>query len=189
MEDETAEERESAAERANRELIELLNELRVALPGVQVLFAFLLTVPFTQRFEDITADQRAVYFAAFVCTAIASILLIAPSSYHRLRWRQRDKERLLRTSNTFAIAGVVFLGMAITAAVFLVTDVMFGLAWTALVAGLVAGLVSWCWLGLPLWRRMRDERDESQGTLVLPASGVPGNDHEVDRREQLRQRQ
>jgi membrane associated rhomboid family serine protease len=180
---------ENPGERLDRELIELMNGLRVILPGVQVLFAFLLTVPFTQRFDNITADQRAVYFAAFVCTAIASILLIAPSSYHRLRWRQRDKERLLRTSNTFAIAGVVFLGMAITAAVFLVTDIMFGLAWTALVAGLVAGLLSWCWLGLPLWRRMRDERHERLGTLVLAGSGVSGENHgAVDRQEELGRR-
>jgi hypothetical protein len=157
---------EDHGERLDRELIELMNGLRVILPGVQVLFAFLLTVPFTQRFEEITKDQRAVFFAAFVCTAIASIFLIAPSAYHRLRWRQRDKERLLRTSNTFAIIGIVFLGLAITAVIFLVTDIMFGLGWTALVTGLLGGLLTWCWLGLPLWRRMQD--DETESELALP---------------------
>ena len=157
---------EDHGERLDRELIELMNGLRVILPGVQVLFAFLLTVPFTQRFEEITKDQRAVFFAAFVCTAIASIFLIAPSAYHRLRWRQRDKERLLRTSNTFAIIGIVFLGLAITAVIFLVTDIMFGLGWTAVVTGLLGGLLSWCWLGLPLWRRMQDSETESE--LALP---------------------
>jgi hypothetical protein len=147
---------EDHGERLDRELIELMNGLRVVLPGVQVLFAFLLTMPFTQRFESVTADERYTYFVAFVCTAIASIFLIAPSAYHRLRWRQRDKERLLRSSNVFAIAGIGFLGIAVTATVYLVTDVLFGLRVTSIVTSVIALMLVWCWYGLPLVRMLRD---------------------------------
>jgi hypothetical protein len=149
---------EDRGERLDRELIELLNGLRVVLPGVQVLFAFLLSVPFTTKFAERATDQRAAYFVAFMATAAASVLLIAPSSYHRLRWRQRDKERLLRTSNTLAIGGIAFLGVAVTATVFLVTDVLFGLFATSLVTGVVFGALLWCWYGIPLLRRATDER-------------------------------
>src|SRR5512132_3521469 len=86
---------ESKEERQDRELIELLNELRVALPGVQVLFAFLLGVPFTQRFGQMSELQKDVYFVTFLCAAASTALLIAPSAYHRLEWRQGDKEHLL----------------------------------------------------------------------------------------------
>jgi predicted membrane channel-forming protein YqfA (hemolysin III family) len=149
---------EERAEKLDRELIELLNGLRVVLPGVQVLFAFLLSVPFTSRFGDVTTDQRVAYFVAFMATAAASILLIAPSSYHRIRWRQRDKERLLRTANTLAIAGIAFLGVAVTATVFLVTDVLFGLLATSIVSAVLGGVLLWFWYGLPLLRRVSDRR-------------------------------
>jgi hypothetical protein len=148
-------EKESKDERLDRELIELLNELRVALPGVQVLFAFLLAVPFTQRFERLTAVQQDVFFAAFLCTAVSTALLIAPSSYHRLRWRERDKEHLLRTSNRLAIAGTVFLAAAIIGVVYLVTDLIFGLVPTLVATLLAAVLFAWLWYGLPLVRRLR----------------------------------
>jgi hypothetical protein len=148
---------ESKEQRLNRELIELLNELRVALPGVQVLFAFLLGVPFTQRFAQATELQRDVFFGTFLCTAAATALLIAPSAYHRLRWRAHDKEQILVTSNRMAIAGTFFLALAITGAVFVVTDLLFE-AWSAgVVSGLTAGFFAWFWYGLPLLRRLRDE--------------------------------
>jgi predicted membrane channel-forming protein YqfA (hemolysin III family) len=146
---------ESKDERLDRELIELLNELRVALPGVQVLFAFLLAVPFTQRFASLTPAQEDVFFAAFLCTAVATALLIAPSAYHRLRWRERDKEHMLRVSNQLAIAGTVFLAAAIVAVVYLVTDLIFGLAATLVATLLVGILFGWLWYGLPLVRRLR----------------------------------
>ena len=103
---------ESEKERLDRELIELLNELRVALPGVQVLFAFLLIVPFSQRFPQMTNIQRDVYFAAVLCTTMSAILLIAPTSMHRIQWRQREKDQLLETSNKLAILGTAFLALA-----------------------------------------------------------------------------
>src|SRR5437867_9230406 len=106
----------------DRELIELLNELRVVLPGVQVLFAFLLVVPFTDRFERVTGMQKTAYMIGLLATLLATILLIAPSAYHRLRWRERNKERMLRTSNRLAIAGLGFVALAMTASLFLVSD-------------------------------------------------------------------
>jgi hypothetical protein len=146
---------ESRDERLDRELIELLNELRVALPGVQVLFAFLLAVPFTQRFERLTGAQEDVFFVAFLCTAVATALLIAPSAYHRLRWREHDKEHMLQMSNRLAIAGTVFLAAAIIAVVYLVTNLIFGLAATLAATLLATILFGWLWYGLPLVRRLR----------------------------------
>ena len=140
----------------NRELIELLNELRVALPGVQVLFAFLLAVPFANGWRRVTDFQRDVFFVAFLCTAAATILLIAPSAYHRLRWREHDKERLLETSNRLTIAGMVFLALAMITVVLLITDLLFSFWWAILATGLIALGFAWFWYGLPLSRRARD---------------------------------
>jgi predicted neutral ceramidase superfamily lipid hydrolase len=147
---------ESHEQRVNRELIELLNELRVALPGVQVLFAFLLAVPFTQRFEDVTELQRDTFMVALLSTLAGSVFLIAPSAYHRIRFRDRDKEALLLISNAFAIVGLVFLAVGMTAAVFLVTDLLFKGVTTAIVTALTAGLFALVWFVLPLVRAATD---------------------------------
>ncbi len=147
---------ESKEDRRDEELIELLNELRVALPGVQVLFAFLLGVPFTQRFSEVTNLQKDVYFLTFLCAAIATALLIAPSTYHRLDWRRGDKEHLLVVSNRLVIAGTVFLALAISGSVFVVTDILFEATSAALVAAVTAAFFGWFWYGLPLMRRLRD---------------------------------
>jgi len=144
------------AEDLDRELIELLNELRVALPGVQVLFAFLLAVPFANGWTRVTDLQRDVFFVAFLATAAASILLIAPSAYHRLRWREGDKEQMLQTSNRLAIAGTIFLALGMTAVVFLISDILFRAWWAGLATGAVAGGFAWFWYGLPLSRRPGD---------------------------------
>jgi hypothetical protein len=149
---------ESKDERLDRELIEFLNELRVVLPGVQVLFAFLLTVPFANRFSAITNLQRQVFFAVFLCTTAATALLIAPSAYHRLRWREYDKEQMLRTSNRLAIGGMVFLSLALVGAAFLVTDLLFHPAAAAMVTAAVAIFFAWFWWALPLSRKLRDQR-------------------------------
>jgi predicted membrane channel-forming protein YqfA (hemolysin III family) len=150
---------EDHKERVNRELIELLNELRVALPGVQVLFAFLLTVPLSSRFDSLTDAQRAVYVATFLATTAATALLMAPTAYHRIRFREGDKERMLRTANVFAIVGIAFLATAIFGAVLFTGDLVFGLPFAAVVAALVLGLLVWAWFALPLWRRARDAAD------------------------------
>jgi predicted neutral ceramidase superfamily lipid hydrolase len=150
-------------EKLDRELIELLNELRVALPGVQVLFAFLLTVPFSQRFPQLSDLQRDTYFATFLAAALASVLFIAPTAYHRLRWRDYDKERLIATSTRLAIAGTVVLALAVTGTVFVITDVLFGVGWAAAVAASIAGVLGWLWYGLPLTRKVKDRASGGRG--------------------------
>lgn len=149
-------ERETKDERLNRELIELLNELRVALPGVQMLFGFLLAVPFTNRFPNITDTQLYVYYFTFMSTAAATIFLIAPTAYHRLRFRQRDKEQLIQTATRLTIVGTACLATALSGAVYLVSDLLFHAAATAIAAAAAAGLLLWLWYGLPLWRRARE---------------------------------
>ena len=140
----------------DRELIELLNELRVALPGVQVLFAFLLIVPFSNGWQRVTEVQRWVYFVSFLCAAVSSALLIAPSAYHRIRWREGDKEHLLVTSNRLAIGGTIFLAAGMAATVFLITDVLFGNEWAAFVAALTGALFACLWFVFPLLRGLVD---------------------------------
>ena len=140
----------------DRELIELLNELRVVLPGIQVLFAFLLVVPFSQGFVDTTATQRKVYYASFIFTTIATALLIAPTSYNRIRWRVQDKEHMLVVSNRLAIAGSVFLALAMSCVVFFITDFLYS-GITVLATALAALLFAWLWFGLPLLRAARDD--------------------------------
>jgi hypothetical protein len=160
MTEKTDDRDESPNEKLDRELIELLNELRVALPGVQVLFAFLLTLPFTQRFTELTSLQRNVYFAT-LCAAIASTaLLMTPTAYHRLRWRRYDKERLLRIANRVAIAGLAFLALAMCGAAFLIADVLFGTSGAAATLAAVAALLGLLWFVLPL-RRELDSDEES----------------------------
>jgi len=149
---------EDDKERRDRELIELLNELRVVLPGVQVLFAFLLTVPFSNGFSKMTDLQRDVYFVAFLATTIATILLIAPSTYHRLQFRQGDKERMLFTANRLAIWGTGFLAVAMASVVYVITDVLFHAAWAAAITGIIAAFGVTLWYGLPLYRRKQERQ-------------------------------
>jgi Na+/melibiose symporter-like transporter len=144
---------ETHEERVNRELIELLNELRVALPGVQVLFAFLLAVPFSQRFAETTNLQRDTFMVALLSTLAGSVFLIAPTAYHRIRFRDRDKEAMLRISNVFAIVGVIFLAIGMTSVVFLVTDIIFKGIVTTVVTSLTAALFAAVWFVLPLVRK------------------------------------
>jgi amino acid transporter len=149
---------EDEQDRHDRELIELLNELRVALPGVQVLFAFLLAVPFANGFPKLSALDRHVFFVAFIATALATVLLIAPSSYHRLRWRQGDKERMLVISNVLSIAGLACLAVAVTCVVFVITDFLFHRSWAAAFTALIALAFMILWYGLPLGAALADRR-------------------------------
>jgi hypothetical protein len=148
---------EDPKERVDRELLELLNELRVALPGVQVLFAFLLILPFTEGFSSVTTGQRAVYLGSLVATALATALLIAPSSYHRIHFRAGEKERMLFSANRMAIAGTVFLAIAMSQVVFLITDVVYDVLPASIVTAVVAGWLVWFWYGLPIMRHLSDE--------------------------------
>ena len=154
---------ESRKERVDRELIELLNELRVALPGVQFLFAFLLIVPFQQRVSQTTDFQRGVYFVALAAAALATALLIAPAAQHRILFRQHDKEALLRRSNRSALAGLFALGLAICSALLLVVDVLFSVILGWVTAGALAVLLCWWWLAVPLWARAHHEQDDVSG--------------------------
>ena len=153
MEDESAQENESAAERANRELIELLNELRVALPGVQVLFAFLLTVPFSQGFSKLDAGDRRVYFMAVVATVVATICLMAPTAHHRLRFRSGVKEQLLQVANVFAIVGLALLAFAMAAVTFVITDVIYPGTTPRIVTAVLAATFIVVWFVLPVFYR------------------------------------
>ena len=149
---------ESEDQRHNRELIELLNELRVALPGVQVLFAFLLAVPFSNGYSKVTKFEKDTFFVSLIATAVSSALLIATPSIHRLRFRADDKERLLVVSNVLTIAGLFCLAVAITCAVFVITDFLFHHSWAAAFAAIVAAAFLLLWYGVPLGAAIRDFR-------------------------------
>jgi hypothetical protein len=157
MADDEGDRDESRKERIDRELVELLNELRVGLPGVQFLFAFLLTVPFQARGRNISGFDRDVYLVTLVAAAVATVLLIAPAAQHRVLFRQHDKERLLRRSSRSAYAGLVVLALAIPSAVLLVVDVLVGrtLAWT--LAAVIAAMLAWWWVVVPLVERRRED--------------------------------
>jgi hypothetical protein len=148
---------ETKSERIDRELIELLNELRVALPGVQVLFAFLLTVPFAQGFTTTTSFQRDLFFAVLSATAISAALLIAPSAWHRLLFRQKDKEHMLLASNKLTIAGLFFLALAMVGAVMLIADFVFSPALTIVAGAIAVAVFGMLWAAIPLIRRSRGE--------------------------------
>ena len=134
----------------DRELIELLNELRVALPGVQVLFAFLLVTPFSARWEHVDGGQEAAYMVALAATTLGSVFLMAPSAYHRLRWRERNKERMLRTSNRLAIAGIGCVAVAMTATIYLVAQEVVGSPGSWVIAAAAAVVFAFGWFLLPL---------------------------------------
>jgi hypothetical protein len=142
---------ESEEDRLDRNLGELLQELRVALPGVQVLFAFLLAVPFQSNFDQTTAFQKNVYFATLILTAISTALLIAPTAYHRITFRHQQKYRLVRRGNRFALLGLAFLGLAMTGAVVLVTDFLYSALTAALAGTFALVLVTALWFITPLF--------------------------------------
>jgi membrane-bound acyltransferase YfiQ involved in biofilm formation len=149
-----SEREETEHERLDRELNQLLNELRVAMPGVQVLFAFLLAVPFQQRFSEVTDFQRDVYFVTLLAAAAASALFIAPTAYHRLMFRARDKPMLIMLSSKLAVAGLACLALAMNGAVLLVTDVMFDSTTVAVTVAVTATLYIGLWFVLGLVRRV-----------------------------------
>jgi hypothetical protein len=152
---------ESPEERRNRELIELLNELRVALPGVQVLFAFLLAIPFANGFPKLSELDRDVYFAALFTTMVSTALLITPSAYHRFTFRQHDKEQLLEISNRLTIAGLGALAVAMTCSLFVIADFLFKWPVTITVTVLTALVFGLLWYALPLARLA--QLDDSRG--------------------------
>jgi len=145
----------SSGSRLDRELIELLQELRVILPGVQVLFAFLLTVPFSQRFGETNDTERAVFFVAFLATTASAIMLIVPGIWHRLQFRQRDKEDLLLASNRLTVAATAALAVAMCAVAFLIADVLYGLTAGIITAAVVLLATVLLWFVSPLARSLQ----------------------------------
>ena len=146
---------ESEKERLDRNLTELLNELRVALPGVQVLFAFLLGVPFTQRFTELAAYQERIYYATLICAAAASAFLIAPSAHHRVEFRLSDKEHIVFLANRFAIIGLGFLALAMSGVVLLITDLLFSGLAAAVATSATAFAFAFLWYVIPFSRRLQ----------------------------------
>lgn len=162
MADQSSGREESEGERLDRNLGELLQELRVALPGVQVLFAFLLAVPFQQNFTKITPFQEKVYFATLLLTALSAVLLISPSAYHRMTFRMQQKDHLVFLANKLAIAGLGLLALAMTGAITLITDVLYGPVATAITAGMALCVFVLFWYALPLRRRFSSTKSEPE---------------------------
>jgi hypothetical protein len=146
---------ESRDAKEDRQLIELLNELRVALPGVQMLFGFMLAVPFTQRFGSLTDRQRFLFYVAFLATAAASICFITPASFHRITWKHGVKGRMLRISSGLTIAGTVFLGVAIGCVVGFLSSYLYDSLVASIVTAVALGLISVLWYSIPLVLRER----------------------------------
>jgi hypothetical protein len=144
----------------SRRMIELLQELRVALVGVQVMFAFLLTVPFTQRFAKVTEFQRMTYFVTLLCSAAASAFLIAPTAQHRMLWRRHEKHDLIVVGNKLTLVGLGFVAAAMAGVILLITDVLFKATTVVIVTALFALLFVSLWYLYPLARRLKSDADE-----------------------------
>jgi uncharacterized protein DUF6328 len=150
---------EDEAERLDRELIELLNELRVVMPGVQVLFGFLLTVPFQQRFTEIDDFQRIVYMVTLILTAAASAFLMAPSAFHRLTFREGQKPYLVQLGTRQTIIGMALLALAMNGALLLLVDIVFHTTTVAVVVVGTGALFVWLWFGVALRRLAQGKRE------------------------------
>jgi Flp pilus assembly protein TadB len=146
---------ESRSETEIRYMSDLLQELRVILPGVQVTFAFLLTVAFMDRFAQATALQRSVYFAALLSTALATAFFIAPTIQHRILWRQGERATRLRIGNGLLIVGTILLAVGMSCVVFLVADVVYGRTGAILATVTIVGVFVVLWYLLPLYQRVR----------------------------------
>lgn len=151
---------ETETERLDRNLTELLNELRVALPGVQVLFAFLLAVPFQKGWDTVTEFQQDVYFATLCLALVTSALLIAPTAYHRLNFRARRKRELVDASNRLAIAGLATLALSLVGVMVLIADYLFGTAMTIVAGALSLLLFALLWAAFPLRHDFGDLDEE-----------------------------
>jgi hypothetical protein len=143
---------ESESERVDRNLQEMLGELRVALPGVQVLFAFLLVVPFNQRFADVTDYQRTLYVITMLFTTASTVCLIAPTAHHRLEFRRQDKDQIVKTGNRIVIVGLALLAIAMSGAVLFVTDFLYSTTTSVVLGGAVALTFALLWFAIPLRR-------------------------------------
>lgn len=147
---------ETPSQRLSREHNELLQELRALIPGAQVLFGFLLVVQFSDRFGRLDDSQRYIYYATLICTALALVLFLAPAAHHRLRFREGDKDYMLRKGNREAIAGSVAMALAFTGVVYLITDLSFGTAEAVVAASALFAITAWRWWALALYRSIKE---------------------------------
>jgi hypothetical protein len=172
-----SERNETELERCDRQLAELMQEVRVAQTGVQVLFGFLLTVPFTTRFDALTSGQRVLYFATLTLAGAAAMLLIAPTSHHRVLFRCGDKRHLVRVANRYAIAGLACVGIAMAGALVFVADVVFGSLLGASAGAIAAMACAWSWYVQPMLRRRalfaRERRLGANAGSPAPQPGRP----------------
>jgi anti-anti-sigma factor len=180
---------ETPLQRLDRNLQELTGELRVTVTAVQVLFAFLLIVPFNSGFAGIGAFERGVYFVTLLCSALAALCMIAPSAYHRALFRLDDKSYLVSMANRLAIAGLAFLALAICGSLLLVTTKLFGVAGgvpTATVAAVLFGLL---WFAAPWRRRVALELAAARpgnGARRVSTSGAVARDAAAGRPKSVR---
>jgi hypothetical protein len=144
---------ESESERNSRRLLELLQEVRVATAGVQILFGFLLAVPFQQGFEKISSFQKHVYLIVLICTALSSALLIAPTALHRLLFARGHKPEIIRYANRMVIYGLVLLAVAMVGVVLLITHELFGPAAAIAITVPIGAVFVGTWFVIPLARR------------------------------------
>ena len=153
---ENAQDAEEIKERLEREHRELFEEIRVLIPGAEVLFGFLLAIRFTEKFAELSSVQEYVYYGTLLSTAVALVLLLAPAVHHRLRFREGDKAYLLRKANREAIAGSAAIALAFSGALFVVTDLGFGTVAAILVTALFIAFTAWRWWALALYRALTD---------------------------------
>ncbi len=179
---------ETRLERSDRNLVELLQEVRLMQMGVQVLFAFLLTAPFAPRFPELSSFQRAAYFATLLSAGSATVLLIAPTAYHRILFRLGDKEHVVTVANRFALAGLACVGVSIAGGILLVSDLVFDGSLILVTTGLAALACLTFWCVAPLWRRRSLKRDAARIVRGAGRPMTPGmadrmtTDHEEIRR-------
>lgn len=167
----TADSTESADERLEREHEQLFHELRAIIPGAEVLFAFMLTVTFTQRFEQLTEVQRSVYYATLLCAGISLLLLLAPASFHRVRFRRHDKEMMMRVANTETIAALILISLSVAGTIFLITDVMYSTEAAVAVGAAIWLCTGALWWGLPLRRTWRDRLQDGPNRAGAQPAG------------------
>ena len=156
---------ETATERADRNFNELLQELRVAQAGVQILFAFLLTLPLQNRFPELDDWEIAMFVAALLLSACATVCLIAPVAYHRALFARKMKHKVVKAASRFAMVGLALLAMAITCAVDLVLDLVLGRTPALIIAAGLFVLLGLTWAVLPLMKRYSDEPSDDLVTL------------------------
>jgi hypothetical protein len=161
---------ETELQSVDRHFNELLQELRVAQTGVQILFAFLLGLAFTPRFPDLTGSQQGIYLVTLVLSAVSAALLIGPVSYHRTVFRQRLRPQLVKTGHWYAIAGLVLLLLALVGAVQLAASFVLG-GWASILAAALAGLFATLWFAIPLAHRLRHQRRPEDQDADLPVAG------------------